>query len=99
MIDVDALQSGPQYFGGDESNQNPKLPGYAVVNLRVAWKVSPWLRVHAEVVNTFDRHYSVFGTWYDTESPVGALGGSDNPESLMPGMPRGFYLGLGISRR
>ncbi|HJU25838.1 MAG TPA: TonB-dependent receptor [Rhodanobacteraceae bacterium] len=97
-IGLDALQVGSQYFGGDESNQNPRLPGYAMLNLRVAWKVAPWLRLHAEVLNAFDRSYSVFGTWYDAESPVGTLVRSDNPETLMPGMPRAFYVGLEISR-
>ena len=98
LLAADALQVGSQYFGGDESNQNPKLPGYALVNLRASWRVSRSLRLHAEVQNVFDRHYSVFGTYYDTTSPVGALVGSDNPESLMPGLPRAFYVGLEMSR-
>lgn len=96
---ADAIALGSQYFGGDESNQNPRLPGYKIFNLRVAWQVSRSLRLHAEVQNVLDRRYAVFGTYYDTESPVGALVGSDNPESLMPGMPRAFYLGLEISQR
>ena len=37
-VGADVVLASTQYFFGDESNQNPQLPGYGVVNLRTSYE-------------------------------------------------------------
>ena len=50
---------GSQWLVGDQSNQNPKLPAYWVVNLHSSYKVTENVEVFGLVRNLFDQHYSV----------------------------------------
>ena len=54
---------GSQWLVGDQSNQNPKLPAYWVVNLHSSYKVTENVEVFGLVRNLFDQHYAVFGTF------------------------------------
>lgn len=96
QVGVTLLAVGSRYFEGDESNQNPRLPGHVVANLDAGWRVSSHVQVHARVLNLFDRRYFTYGTYYDTGSPVGALVHGNNPESVTPGLPRAVYVGVRI---
>lgn len=40
---------------------NPSMPGYTVVDARVAWRLAPSLELALEVKNLLDREYSEFG--------------------------------------
>lgn len=40
---------------------NPSIPGYTVVDARVAWRLLPSLELAVEVKNLLDREYSEFG--------------------------------------
>ena len=83
---------GSQYLAGDESNQNPKVPAYWVVNLHSSYKVSPRLELFGLVKNLFDRHYYVYGAFFDVSSfPYLNL---NDPRTFVPGMPFAVYAGL-----
>ncbi len=94
VVGGDVLAVSSQYFGGDESNQNPKLPGHAIVNLHTTYQATKNVQFHAEIQNLFNTKYSTFGTYYDTDGPVGQLVGSDNPRTETPGMPFAIYAGM-----
>jgi iron complex outermembrane recepter protein len=81
-----------QYLAGDESNQNPKLPPYWVVNLHTTYQVSKNFEAFALVQNLFDKRYYTFGTFFDT-SEVPFLNLTD-PRTLSPGAPFAVYAGL-----
>jgi iron complex outermembrane receptor protein len=92
----DALFVSSQYFVGDESNQFPKLPGYAVFNLHTSYQVTKNLQLYGRVDNIFDNRYSTIGTFFDTTAlPNFANGGNQftDPRSLSPARPRAFYAG------
>jgi iron complex outermembrane recepter protein len=83
---------GSQWLVGDESNQNPKLPAYWVVNLHSSYKVSENVEVFGLVRNVFDQHYSVFGTFFDiTSFPYLNL---TDPRTFVPGIPFAAYIGV-----
>ena len=83
---------GSQYLVGDESNQNPKVPAYWVVNLHSSYKVSKHVELFGLVKNLFDRHYYVYGTFFDVTSfPYLNL---TDPRTFVPGMPLAAYLGV-----
>ncbi len=83
---------GSQYLVGDESNQNPKAPAYWVVNLHSSYKVSEHVELFGLVKNLFDRHYYVYGTFFDVTSfPYLNL---TDPRTFLPGMPFAVYAGV-----
>jgi len=92
------------FYRGDESNQNPQLPGYHVVSLRTSYRLSKQVELFANVQNLFDERYSTFGLFSDPTG-VGAPGvppdavsngpGVDN-RFQSPGMPRAYFGGVKI---
>jgi iron complex outermembrane receptor protein len=85
-------QSG-QYFVGDESNEQPKLPGYATVNLHSAYTLGPGTTIFAEVDNIFDRHYATYGAFTDLDGLPPRLSLND-PRTISPAPGRLFFAGL-----
>jgi iron complex outermembrane receptor protein len=92
------------FYRGDESNQNPQLPGYHVVSLRTSYRVSKLVELFANVQNLFDERYSTFGLFSDPTG-VGAPGvppnaGSNDPgvdnRFQSPAMPRSYFGGVKI---
>jgi iron complex outermembrane receptor protein len=92
------------FYRGDESNQNPQLPGYHVVTLRTSYRINKQVELFANVQNLFDERYSTFGLYSDPTG-VGAPGvpldavphgpGVDN-RFQSPGMPRAYFGGVKI---
>jgi iron complex outermembrane recepter protein len=97
--------AGGSFYRGDESNQNPQLPGYHIVNLRTSYRVNAHFELFAKMQNLFDERYSTFGLYSDPTG-VGAPGvpasadsndpGVDN-RFQSPGMPRAYFGGVRIS--
>jgi iron complex outermembrane receptor protein len=83
---------GSQYLVGDESNQNPKIPAYWVVNLHSSYKVSDHVELFGLIKNLFDQHYYVYGTFFDVTS-LPYLNLTD-PRTFVPGMPFAAYGGI-----
>ncbi len=91
-IGADLNVVGSQYLVGDQSNQNPKVPAYWVVNLHTSYQVSKHVELFGLVQNLFDRRYYTFGTFFDPHA-IPFLGLTD-PRTLAPGMPLAAYAGL-----
>jgi iron complex outermembrane recepter protein len=98
------LASG-SYYRGDESNQNPQLPGYHVVSVRTSYRAGKHLEIFAHVQNLFDERYSTYGLYSDPTG-VGAPGVPSNAAAndpsvdnrfQSPGMPRAYFAGARIS--
>jgi iron complex outermembrane receptor protein len=89
---ADLNVTGSQYLVGDESNQNPKVPAYWVVNLHSSYKLSQHVEIFGLVKNLFDQHYYVNGTFFDVTSfPYLNL---TDPRTFVPGMPLAAYVGV-----
>jgi outer membrane receptor protein involved in Fe transport len=96
-IGGDALSVSSQYFTGDESNQFPKSPGYAVFNLRASYQIDKTFQVYARVNNVFDNRYASYGTFFDRNALFNFYNGEaafTDPRSLSSAQPRAFYAGL-----
>jgi iron complex outermembrane recepter protein len=92
------------YYRGDETNQNPQLPGYHVVSLRTSYHLNEQVELFANVQNLLDERYSTFGLFSDPTG-VGAAGVPPNADSndpgvdnrfQSPGMPRAYFGGVKI---
>lgn len=93
----DALFVSSQYFVGDESNQEAKLPSYAVFNLHTSYQINKTFQLYSRVDNVFDNRYATYGTFFDTTAVPNFANGSNNfsdPRSLSPARPRAFYAGM-----
>jgi outer membrane receptor protein involved in Fe transport len=96
-IGGDALFVSSQYFVGDESNQAPKLPGYAVFNLHASYQIDKTFQIYARADNVFDNRYATYGAFFNLGNiPNFANGGMPftDPRSISPAQPRAFYVGL-----
>src|SRR3569832_1451420 len=91
-IGGDALFVSSQYFFGDESNQAPQLPSYAVFSAHASYQLDMTYQLFGRVDNLFDNRYATYGNFFDT----GAVPSSNftDPRSLAPARPRAFYVGL-----
>jgi iron complex outermembrane receptor protein len=81
-----------QYYQGDESNQNPTIPGYAVVNLATTYDVNDHFELFGLIDNLFNNKYANFGTLTSTGEVTPTLT-IVNPESQSPGQPFSVYVG------
>jgi iron complex outermembrane receptor protein len=80
--------TGSQYFDGDPSNLNSKLPGYVVVNLRAAYDITPAWQVFGLVDNVLNNHSASYGTYFSPNPPL------TDPRTLTLQQPITFGLGL-----
>jgi iron complex outermembrane recepter protein len=95
---------GPSFYKGDESNQNPQLPGFTVVNLRSSYKVTQRVELFANIQNLTDRRYSTVGLYSDPTGvnapgvPAGAVSNGPGVDNRFqsPAMPRAYFGGVKV---
>jgi len=92
IVGADLNAFGSQYLIGDQSNQNPKVPPYWVVNLHSSYKINKNVEVFGVVQNLFNQHYYAAGTFFETQG-ISFLSFND-PRTFVPGMPLAAYAGL-----
>jgi len=80
---------GQQFYRGDESNQNPQLPGYAIINLHTSYQPSKHAEVFLCVQNVFDKRYATYGIYSDPTG-VGAPGIAPDAAPNDPGVDNRF---------
>ena len=93
----DALWVSSQYLVGDESNQAPQLPSYAVFSAHASYQLDKTYQLFGRIDNIFDNRYYTYGGFFDTtQLPNFSNGGAPftNAQSLSPARPRAFYAGL-----
>jgi iron complex outermembrane receptor protein len=87
-------QSG-QYLVGDESNQQPKLPGFATANLRTSYKIGAKMELFGEIENLFDKHYFTYGAFAALDG-LPANVRLSNPRTYSPAARRAFTVGTRV---
>jgi outer membrane receptor protein involved in Fe transport len=92
---VNLVANSSQYVRGDEANLLAPVPGYAVVNARIAYRVGSHASVFALVNNLFDAGYSTFGVLGDATDVLGPT--YDSPRFLGVGAPRAAWLGVDLN--
>jgi iron complex outermembrane receptor protein len=91
-IGADASFVGSSYLRGDEINVLPRIPAYQVLNLRTSYQIDKNVQIYALAENALNRHYTTFGTLFDTQA-IGFLPFTD-PRTVSPAAPLGVYAGL-----
>jgi iron complex outermembrane recepter protein len=89
---------GSQFFDGDQANQNPKLPAYAVVNLRTSYQINKSVQLFGFINNLFNTKYLLHGTFFEPQG----VANSGLPIALtdqrteVPGQPLSIYAGVRV---
>jgi iron complex outermembrane recepter protein len=91
---------GSQYLIHDDSNLNPKVPAYWVVNMHTSYQLTKNVEIFGLVQNLFNQRYYSAGTFFNTggfnnSTPGGAnLFTFNDPRTFLPGMPLAIYGGI-----
>jgi iron complex outermembrane receptor protein len=91
---------GSQYLIHDDSNLNPKVPAYWVVNMHTSYKLTKNVEIFGLVQNLFNQHYYSAGTFFNIAGFNNSTPGGDNlftfndPRTFLPGMPLAAYAGI-----
>ena len=97
-VGADLVCASSQYFFGDESNQNPPLPGYGAVNFRTSCEIQQGVVVYGLINNVFDHKYATYATFYETGiynvSGNPSAPNLANPDTITPAQPFSVYGGL-----
>ncbi len=84
-----------QYFDGDPSNLNARLPATMVVNLRAAWQFDPRWQLFGAINNLFDNHDALYGGYFDPSDTAGLVTPAlSDPRTLTLRQPLSVQLGL-----
>jgi iron complex outermembrane receptor protein len=99
-VGADLNVVGSQWLVHDDSNLNPKVPAYWVVNLHGSYQVNKTFELFGLVNNLFNQHYYAAGTFFDTGGFTSANPNNPNflvlndPRTFVPGMPLAAYAGV-----
>jgi iron complex outermembrane receptor protein len=99
-LGADANFVGSQWLLHDDSNLNPKVPSYWVVNMHTSYQVTKNIEVFGLVQNLFNQRYFSAGTFFDKGGfNNSTLGGPNlmtfnDPRTFAPGMPLAVYAGI-----
>lgn len=94
-IGGDLIARSAQYLVGDEGNDNARLPGYLVANVRAGVDLAPGVTVFGEVRNLLGRRYATFGAFSQVdEIELEEAPGASDPRAYGPGAPRRWYVGV-----
>jgi iron complex outermembrane recepter protein len=95
-IGVDAKFVSSQFLVGDDSNQEPKLPPYGIINLHSSYKLNQWATAFVNVDNLLDRTYYTYGTFVQLDNLPPGVNLTD-PTTLSPSPGRVVYAGLRVT--
>jgi iron complex outermembrane recepter protein len=95
-LGFDVAFVGSQYFVGDESNLNPKVPAYSVTNLHTSYQVTKEAQVFGLITNLFNQHYYTYGTFFDRDAldNVGLV--FADPRTVTAAQPFAVYGGIKV---
>ena len=80
------------HFRGDEGNDVSRTGDFALLNVRLAYRVSSTLLGYLDVDNVFDERYNTFGVFGEADEVLGD--DFEDTRFVGPGAPRGVWLGV-----
>lgn len=100
----DFIAVSSQYFFQDDANLNAPLGGYWRLDLHTSYDLTPRIQIFGLVNNVFDRHYGIFGTFFNLEAGNSAASADKqlgdefftNPRTITPAAPVAAYGGVKV---
>ncbi|HKS64272.1 MAG TPA: TonB-dependent receptor [Xanthobacteraceae bacterium] len=96
-VGADVAVVGSQYFVGDDSNLNAKVPAYWVANLHTSYQITRQAQLFGLVTNLFNRRYYTYGSYFELDgvAKAGSFAFAD-PRTVTPAQPLAVYAGLRV---
>jgi iron complex outermembrane receptor protein len=94
-VGADLQVASSEYLLGDESNQEPRLPAYATLNLHTSYKLNSWATLFGEIDNLFNATYYTYGTFTQLDGLPPNFHLTD-PRTLSPSPGTTFFAGFRI---
>lgn len=92
------IASSGQYLFGDEANLTKPLPGYVVLNLNTAYRITPNIQLFALATNVLNAKYATYGTFAPTASvPIAQVPGASDTRGVSPAPPVAAYGGVRVT--
>jgi iron complex outermembrane receptor protein len=96
-VGANLIVTSGQYYFGDASNQNPKLPGYWVLNLHSSYRVTKNVELFVVVDNVANNDYATFGIFGDvTKTPLPGVPNPTDPRFVSVAPPVAAFGGVRI---
>lgn len=94
-LGAEVTYQSSQYYRGDEANENEKVSGFALVNLRGVYKLTDNVELFGRIDNVFDKEYETFGVYGESDEVLeDAYPGIDDHRFVGPGKPRSGVVGI-----
>lgn len=94
-LGAEVIYQSSQYYRGDEANENEKVDGFALLNLRGVYKLNKTVDLFARIDNVFDKEYETFGIYGESDEVLeDAYTGMDDHRFVGPGKPRSGVIGI-----
>jgi iron complex outermembrane receptor protein len=91
---------GAQYFIGDNSNLNPKLPAYWVASLHSSYQINENIQVFGLINNLFNTRSASYGTFFETDTGAQravATAFTSDARTVTPIQPISLYGGIKVT--
>lgn len=95
-LGLEVLYNSDQVLRGDEANLLDTVDGYAIVNLRVSYRVNKRFEMFGRVNNLFDTDYEGFGLLGEDPTEILPNLANDSPTLLGVGAPIGGWVGVRV---
>jgi outer membrane receptor protein involved in Fe transport len=94
-LGAEVTYQSSQYYRGDEANENEKISGFALLNLRSTYKLNNTFELFGRIDNVFDKEYETFGVYGESDEVLeDAYPGMDDHRFAGPGKPRSGVVGI-----
>ena len=90
------VAASDRVFVGDEGNDQVRLDGYGVVNLRSTYRLDQGLELFVRVENLLDARYATAGVLAELEVPLREAPDASDPRFIGPGQPRSAFAGVRV---
>ena len=91
------IYTSSQFFFGDASNQNAKLPGYWVTELHSSYQVTENVELFVILQNLFNNQYATFGIFGDvTKTPLPGVSNPSDPRFVTFAAPLAAFGGVRV---
>ncbi len=93
---LETVVGSDRVFVGDEGNDQVRLDGYGVVNLRSTYRLDQGVELFVRVENLLDARYATAGVLAELEVFLHEVPDASDPRFIGPGQPRAAFAGVRV---
>ncbi len=93
---IETVVASDRVFVGDEGNDQVRLDGYGVVNLRSTYRLDQGVELFVRVENLLDARYATAGVLAELEVFLHEVPDASDPRFIGPGQPRSAFAGVRV---